>query len=121
MLFTLFKLQKNARSFAQDRAGYASDAVGGAISSLAVIPLLGMIGFLALLYVAGFTNMLGAPSVVARFFFVLCVVVSAGVAFVVIRMIRFMKRATSQTVKKAETVFGSSKVSTHIQDAELVE
>lgn len=111
MLFTIIKTGLQGRQFQKDPSGFVASGVKETALSILIIPVVIAIIILGLLFTLGFTELLGGPFGLAKFFFFILLIGYGLISIPIYFFYKLVKRAskkagvaTGQIFVKAEVI-----------------
>ncbi|HVY35942.1 MAG TPA: hypothetical protein VG982_01540 [Candidatus Paceibacterota bacterium] len=104
MLFQLLRLRKNIREARENPGKFAGSQAAGLATSIVIIPLLIAVLWLALLFLFGFTHVLGGPFGFFRFLFVFTLIIMVPIIVFLAKTIRVIRSSVRGTVNKVTEI-----------------
>ncbi|MCF7831813.1 MAG: hypothetical protein K9M36_02940 [Candidatus Pacebacteria bacterium] len=95
IIFRILNIRKtiqDTKEIAQNPAGFARDEIKKTIVVYSIVSLVMVIGLLALVFLFGFTDVLGDPSGLARFVFYVLAFIFVCVGFWIFFVVKLLKR-----------------------------
>ena len=118
MIFKAIKIVREARDSSEDPNRFVKKQIQGALFELIIGPVIVLLAFLGFLFMLAYTNVLGGPYGLARFFFwfifFVYFITGAGV-YMIYKTFKQAVRTTTQNIKKDASPRGV------YRDAEVVE
>lgn len=121
MLFRILQFRNMAKEGLNDPKGFAKGQAKEAIIGALMVPVIGLILFLALLFVLSYTQLLGGPYGVAKFFFWLLTIAYAIGGFVIYTIYSTIKKAVKNVKDEMKKNSRSTNETSNIRDAEIIE
>ncbi len=84
----------------RDPGGLAGDETKDVLIGLLLIPALGILLWLALMFILGFTTLLGGPMGFFKFIFILSLIGTVVLGTIVRKLLGLVRRGTKQVVDK---------------------
>ncbi len=103
-----------------DPKGFAKGQVLDAIIGALIVPVLGLILFLGLLFILSYTHLLGGPYGIARFFFWLLLIVYTIGGLVIYSIYSAIRNAVTNAKERTKKFSDASDQSLGIRDAEVI-
>jgi membrane protein implicated in regulation of membrane protease activity len=108
MIFKILKIRKSIREARENPGKFGAGELMDLVKGVLVVPALVVLGVLVILFIFGFTHIIGAPSGLARFFFVLFLIPTVIVSIFINRLLNSFKNRSAQfvntTVKKVSNI-----------------
>lgn len=100
MLFKIFRIKKMITQGMRDPGGLAGEEAAGALTALLILPGIGALIWLALMFILGFTPLLGGPFGFFKFVFVVSFIGVLGIGIVLYKIIRAAGRFARKTTER---------------------
>lgn len=117
MLFRLLQYKNMAQEGFDNPKAFAKAQATDAIIGAMIVPILFLLGFLGFLFILSYTQLIGGPYGIAKFFFWFLVVVYGTVGYVVYKIFNAFKKA----LKKHKHSVGFESHTGRYRDAEIVQ
>lgn len=105
MLFQILHIRNTVKELKDDPGKFAGGQAGELLMGIVILPLIIVILGLALMFILGFTHLLGGPYLLFKIVFFLGLFVSIGLGFVLYGVMSLVRRVTKRAVNKTvETI-----------------
>lgn len=100
MIFKILKIKRIIKQGTKDPGALAKDESQDALIGLLLIPAFGVFLWLALTFILGFTKLLGGPMGFFKLIFIVSLIGSFIIFFVLRKIIKFAGKTVGDTVNK---------------------
>lgn len=105
MLFQILHIRNTVKELKEDPGKFAGGQAGEVMTGIVIIPIIIVILGLTLLFILGFTHLLGGPYSLFRIVFFIGLFISIGLGFVLYTLTSVVRRVTKRVVNKTvETI-----------------
>jgi uncharacterized RDD family membrane protein YckC len=110
MLFTIIKVGLKGRSFYKNPQNFVEEGVTETALSFLILPAIFCFLFLVLLFVLGFTGLIGGPFLLAKIFFWIVLIISSIIAVPVYFFYKLVKKVSRKAGSTTEKLFVKAEV-----------